>query len=199
MGISVQTLWVLVFRGVNDLPEGSFRRNDPSLTNRIPNGSNGSTKTAACSGWEEPLVTFWFLVSAISSAMERPSLLSPLNGDEKRLTTVPQRTVSLLCETDAKQASVQLLKRQALGVWHADALSDVENAIGDLHSCTSGQRPGRRTLAAVTTTCSASDGPSGSTIASASNSSDSWLATAHHPLWPSNSLPRRKACQTRSP
>ena len=65
--------------------------------------------------------------------MERPSLLSPLNGDEKRLTTVPQRTVSLLCETDAKQASVQLLKRQALGVWHADALSDVENAIGDLH------------------------------------------------------------------
>ena len=77
--------------------------------------------------------TFWFLVSAISSAMERPSLLSPLNGDEKRLTTVPQRTVSLLCETDAKQASVQLLKRQALGVWHADALSDVENAIGDLH------------------------------------------------------------------
>ena len=36
-------------------------------------------------------------------------------------------------ETDAKQASVQLLKRQALGVWHADALSDVENAIGDLH------------------------------------------------------------------
>ena len=30
MGISVQTLWVLVFRGVNDLPEGSFRRNDPS-------------------------------------------------------------------------------------------------------------------------------------------------------------------------
>ena len=79
------------------------------------------------------MVTFWFLVSAISSAMERPSLLSPLNGDEKRLTTVPQRTVSLLCETDAKQASVQLLKRQALGVWHADALSDVENAIGDLH------------------------------------------------------------------
>ena len=65
--------------------------------------------------------------------IERPSLLSPLNGDEKRLTTVPQRTVSLLCETDAKQASVQLLKRQALGVWHADALSDVENAIGDLH------------------------------------------------------------------
>ena len=60
-------------------------------------------------------------------------MLSPLNGDEKRLTTVPQRTVSLLCETDAKQASVQLLKRQALGVWHADALSDVENAIGDLH------------------------------------------------------------------
>ena len=53
MGISVQTLWVLVFRGVNDLPEGSFRRNDPSLTNRIPNGSNGSTKTAACSGWED--------------------------------------------------------------------------------------------------------------------------------------------------
>ena len=135
MGISVQTLWVLVFRGVNDLPEGSFRRNDPSLTNRIPNGSNGSTKTAACSGWEEPLGedSFWFLVSAISSAMERPSLLSPLNGDEKRLTTVPQRTVSLLSETDAKQASVQLLKRQALGVWHADALSDVENAIGDLH------------------------------------------------------------------
>ena len=73
MGISVQTLWVLVFRGVNDLPEGSFRRNDPSLTNRIPNGSNGSTKTAACSGWEEPLggtvlslqaCGFWFLVSA---------------------------------------------------------------------------------------------------------------------------------------
>ena len=64
MGISVQTLWVLVFRGVNDLPEGSFRRNDPSLTNRIPNGSNGSTKTAACSGWEEPLRKrsgFWFL------------------------------------------------------------------------------------------------------------------------------------------
>lgn len=74
MGISVQTLWVLVFRGVNDLPvEGSFRRNDPSLTNRIPNGSNGSTKTAACSGWEEPLggtvlslqalvSGFWFLL-----------------------------------------------------------------------------------------------------------------------------------------
>ena len=65
MGISVQTLWVLVFRGVNDLPEGSFRRNDPSLTNRIPNRSNGSTKTAACSGWEEPLGRkrsgFWFL------------------------------------------------------------------------------------------------------------------------------------------
>ena len=162
MGISVQTLWVLVFRGVNDLPvEGSFRRNDPSLTNRIPNGSNGSTKTAACSGWEEPLgeVAFWFLVSAISSAMERPSLLSPLNGDDKRLTTVRM----------------------------------------PLATCTSGQRPGRRTLAAVTTTCSASDGPSGSTIASASNSSDLWLATAHHPLWPSNSLPRRKACQTRSP
>ena len=74
MGISVQTLWVLVFRGVNDLPvEGSFRRNDLSLTNRIPNGSNGSTKTAACSGWEEPLggtvlslqalvSGFWFLL-----------------------------------------------------------------------------------------------------------------------------------------
>ena len=31
-GISVQTLWVLVFRGVNDLSrEGSFRRNDPSI------------------------------------------------------------------------------------------------------------------------------------------------------------------------
>ena len=54
MRILVQTLWVLVFRGVNDLPEGSFRRTDPSLTNRIPNGSNGSSKTAACSGWEEP-------------------------------------------------------------------------------------------------------------------------------------------------
>ena len=74
MGISVQTLWVLVFRGVNDLPEGSFRRNDPSLTNRIPNGSNGSTKTAACSGWEETfggnrfiapgimVSGFWFLL-----------------------------------------------------------------------------------------------------------------------------------------
>ena len=75
MGISVQTLWVLVFRGVNDLPvEGSFRRNDPSLTNRIPNGSNGSTKTAACSGWEEPLggtvlslQALWFLVSGFCS------------------------------------------------------------------------------------------------------------------------------------
>ena len=78
MGISVQTLWVLVFRGVNDLPvEGSFRRNDPSLTNRIPNGSNGSTKTAACSGWEEPLggtvlslQALWFLVSGFCSESE---------------------------------------------------------------------------------------------------------------------------------
>ena len=78
MGISVQTLWVLVFRGVNDLPvEGSFRRNDPSLTNRIPNGSNGSTKTAACSGWEEPLggtvlslQALGFLVSGFCSESE---------------------------------------------------------------------------------------------------------------------------------
>ena len=74
MGISVQTLWVLVFRGVNDLPGGVIhRRNDPSLTHRIPNGSNGSTKTAACSGWEEPfggnrfiapgmVSGFWFLL-----------------------------------------------------------------------------------------------------------------------------------------
>ena len=67
MGISVQTLWVLVFRGVNDLPvEGSFRRNDPSLTNRIPNGSNGSTKTAASwvfgygkPPWETAAETLW--------------------------------------------------------------------------------------------------------------------------------------------
>ena len=43
------------------------------------------------------------------------------------------RAHSPLSGFDAKQASVQLLKRQALGVWHADALSDVENAIGDLH------------------------------------------------------------------
>ena len=72
MGISVQTLWVLVFRGVNDLPvEGSFRRNDLSLTNRIPNGSNGSTKTAACSGWEEPAanIQYQYLEGAKSSLL----------------------------------------------------------------------------------------------------------------------------------
>ena len=48
-----------------------------SLTNRIPNGSNGSTKTAACSGWEEPLggtvlslQALWFLVSGFCSESE---------------------------------------------------------------------------------------------------------------------------------
>ena len=36
MGLSVQTLWVLVFRGVYDLPgEGSFRQNDPSRARSV--------------------------------------------------------------------------------------------------------------------------------------------------------------------